>query len=249
MSYAFSLLLLIVIGFQCHHSYGNDNIALEFPVQNLNFIFPNFQLKHEHVSNWENIADFYIKTFDIDVNDSIIMKSYIQSQLLRRGYSNTTITNTSMTAFQIVSKMFINSLYQDYNYSMLMNLEKPKFNAFQSISIDNIMFDIQRFVTPTIESKGNIQNITIYQNKGANTGGTATLLILFEQIVSMGYSNAFLCNDSNAIHERCRNPSIDSLIITGEWCHGVLEDYNITKFNGKAIQYYLGFHQFSDTCR
>jgi hypothetical protein len=41
------------------------------------------------------------------------------------------------------------------------------------------------------------------------------------------------------------------LVITGEWCHGVLESHgeNSAAFRGRGIQYHLGFHHFDDLCR
>ena len=58
---------------------------------------------------------------------------------------------------------------------------------------------------------------------------------------------------------------IDSdILITGEWCQTVLEDFNVQTegfmqirdhsnamhaFRGRGIQYYLGFHKGSTTCK
>lgn len=60
-----------------------------------------------------------------------------------------------------------------------------------------------------------------------------------------------------------------NLIITGEWCHEVFAEYvlnpsenhphavvedldkptQIPGFNGRGVQYYLGFHHARDSCR
>jgi hypothetical protein len=41
----------------------------------------------------------------------------------------------------------------------------------------------------------------------------------------------------------------EDLIITGEWCEGVLREFGLEHFAGRAIQYYLGFHHATDICR
>ena len=41
----------------------------------------------------------------------------------------------------------------------------------------------------------------------------------------------------------------ETIIITGEWCHGAKDDYGISGFAGRAIQYHLGFHSSQDICR
>ncbi len=48
----------------------------------------------------------------------------------------------------------------------------------------------------------------------------------------------------------------NQIVVTGEWCHEVLHEYlsNDTssyssEFDGRGIQFYLGFHHGEDTCR
>ncbi len=46
-------------------------------------------------------------------------------------------------------------------------------------------------------------------------------------------------------------------MISGEWCHEVLQDFFQSSkssvmsgsFAGRGVQYHLGFHHWSDTCR
>ena len=48
----------------------------------------------------------------------------------------------------------------------------------------------------------------------------------------------------------CSNPPKYAVAITGEWCHEVLEDHGIPDghFQGRGIQYHLGFHHDGDIC-
>ena len=41
----------------------------------------------------------------------------------------------------------------------------------------------------------------------------------------------------------------DDIVVTGEWCKGVLEDYGVRNFSGRGVQYHLGFHHWNDLCR
>ena len=88
----------------------------------------------------------------------------------------------------------------------------------------------------------------IYQNVGANTGGTTALRILHEQLLQLGFPS-LLCGDDNRLLEpKCASPPVSAILVTGEWCHEVLRDYRVGRWRGRAVQYHLGFHHH-DVCR
>lgn len=94
------------------------------------------------------------------------------------------------------------------------------------------------------------QRILMYQNRGAHTGGTIAMFTLFQRLETLGY-NVHMCNDTNAGTTECTQPSDLSVVITGEWCRGALQDYSeeAALFPGRGVQYHLGFHHRSDVCR
>lgn len=92
----------------------------------------------------------------------------------------------------------------------------------------------------------------IYQSLGAVTGGTIALELLHRQLNQLGY-NSILC-DGNVLAGNggynCSSPNHNDIVITGEWCNGVLEEHGPgpASFTGRGIQYHLGFHHLSDLC-
>jgi hypothetical protein len=134
----------------------------------------------------------------------------------------------------------------------------------------------------------------LYQTVGAHTGGTAAVLTLYHTLLDLGFPT-LLCNETNRYFLGCTRPSgfyfkadyfcsqkcnlftevhiihtlDDQVVITGEWCHEVLDEYVLHPFddifsdshgrttfidtysshNGRGIQYYLGFHHAPDSCR
>lgn len=93
--------------------------------------------------------------------------------------------------------------------------------------------------------------------------------LLYDRILNLGF-NVLFCNETNFQSAECMKPlgkfGIDhcydvavnntssdipesDLVITGEWCSGVLDEYGIKSFAGRGIQYHLGFHHFNDMCR
>jgi hypothetical protein len=119
--------------------------------------------------------------------------------------------------------------------------------------------------------------ITIYQTLNTSTGGTTAMRLLHHALQDLEY-DSFLCNDTNAHLTVCRRPSDDTIAITGEWCHEVMDDYLNAlsaprrrgnsegngvspyhyhlpyakypyQFRGRGVQYYLGFHHGRDACR
>ena len=93
------------------------------------------------------------------------------------------------------------------------------------------------------------QQFIIYQSLGADTGGTIALQILHKQLVQLGY-RAILCDEKNMEDKHCLFPSNSDIVITGEWCRGVLVEHGDgpANFAGRGIQYHLGFHHYSDLC-
>ncbi len=99
--------------------------------------------------------------------------------------------------------------------------------------------------------------LTVYQTLNTSTGGTTAMRLLHDALVDLGYKS-ILCNDTLKSDRRCRRPSDDTIAITGEWCHEVMDDYlNMPEgyvkypyqFRGRGVQYYLGFHHGRDSCR
>jgi len=93
----------------------------------------------------------------------------------------------------------------------------------------------------------------VYQTPNVNTGGTIALSVLYEHLLLSG-SNALLCHEANEYQNRnynssvCWNPPPNAIVITGEWCHEVMEYYGIQHHKGRGIQYHLGFHVSGDVC-
>jgi hypothetical protein len=122
------------------------------------------------------------------------------------------------------------------------------------------------YIPPTLRES---QLILIYQSLGTVSGGTVALELLHQRLLLLGFKS-ILC-DSQMTDERCLWPtgslprfgsfhssrliylsfSGSELVITGEWCHGVLESHGErpSAFRGRGIQYHLGFHHFDDLCR
>ena len=90
----------------------------------------------------------------------------------------------------------------------------------------------------------------IYQTRFARTGGTVALDMLHEHLRDLIGENALLCNENNHMSSLCANPPEHAVVVTGEWCHEVLEDHGIANghFRGRGIQYHLGFHYDNDIC-
>lgn len=93
----------------------------------------------------------------------------------------------------------------------------------------------------------------VYQTPDVNTGGTTALRVLYEHLVLTG-TNALLCHEVNKYQTQnynssvCWDPPPHAIVITGEWCHEVMEYYGIQRHPGRGIQYHLGFHQAGDAC-
>jgi len=94
----------------------------------------------------------------------------------------------------------------------------------------------------------NNRKIIFYQTRNAITGGTIALQLLYERLTYLGY-DALMCNDTNFQSIDCTDINNSNLVITGEWCHEILDDYNVSNFAGQGIQYFLGFHHANDYCR
>jgi hypothetical protein len=93
------------------------------------------------------------------------------------------------------------------------------------------------------------QVILIYQSLGATTGGTLALKLFHQRLILLGFESV-LCTSKND-DQRCISPTGKEIVITGEWCHGVLESHGekSSNFRGRGIQYHLGFHHYDDLCR
>jgi hypothetical protein len=59
-------------------------------------------------------------------------------------------------------------------------------------------------------------------------GGTAAMELFYLRLKSLGF-NVLFCNETNKDSQPCMNPKASELIITGEWCRGVLEEYGFTE--------------------
>lgn len=95
--------------------------------------------------------------------------------------------------------------------------------------------------------------LVLYQSLGVRTGGSIALELLHREIALLGFNISY-CHDLNKDSPECLFRSIDSvtsnqrLVITGEWCAGVLDEYGVRHF-GRGLQYHLGFHHNSGRCR
>lgn len=92
------------------------------------------------------------------------------------------------------------------------------------------------------------RKIIFYQTRNAVTGGTIALQLLYERLIYLGY-DTLMCDDTNFQSLDCTNINNSNLVITGEWCHEILDDYNVSNFSGQGVQYFLGFHHANDFCR
>ena len=108
------------------------------------------------------------------------------------------------------------------------------------------------------------QNFIIYQSRGAATGGSTALTLLGEQLRQLGH-DVLECSEANLgpadpddgqaepfrrEEPACRQPPLTSIVVTGEWCGAVLEEYGLDpgRHRGRSVQYHLGFH-FDNPCR
>jgi hypothetical protein len=121
-------------------------------------------------------------------------------------------------------------------------------------SIDTQFLRLERGSQPTQRSYipsflRKKQTILIYQSLGAVTGGTLALKLLHQRLLLLGFESV-LCT-SKQDDQRCLSPTSKEIVITGEWCLGVLESHgeNSSNFRGRGIQYHLGFHHYDDLCR
>ena len=108
-------------------------------------------------------------------------------------------------------------------------------------------------------------NLVLYQSLGVQTGGTIALMVLHRTIARLGF-NITYCDERNRYREECSAPGEEQLLITGEWCRGVLEEYGVSVDNssldgsggpggprgqghGRGLQYHLGFHHHGGRCK
>jgi hypothetical protein len=95
--------------------------------------------------------------------------------------------------------------------------------------------------------------LVLYQSLGVRTGGSIALELLHREIAMLGFNISY-CHDLNKESPECLSRSVDSvmhnhrLVVTGEWCAGVLSEYGVSH-HGRGLQYHLGFHHHSGRCR
>ena len=88
----------------------------------------------------------------------------------------------------------------------------------------------------------------VYQTRGVNTGGTVALNSLYRNLHGRAGIDTILCDEKNHLTTPCKSPPVHAVVITGEWCHEVLNDHGIDYHHGRGIQYHLGFHHSKDVC-
>lgn len=140
----------------------------------------------------------------------------------RRNRSNNLFINLNLSHISLSSKLSNQIQTNGYKYLSYLQSNVPKFIRKNRL-------------------------IILYQNKGANTGGTMALFTLHEKLVELGF-DSYLCDDSTSSNMICTQPPVSALIVTGEWCNGALVDYGMRGFLGRGMQYHLGFHHMSDIC-
>lgn len=89
--------------------------------------------------------------------------------------------------------------------------------------------------------------IIIMQTRDAFTGGTTALRVLYNTLSLLKYP-VVLCNETNHYIQSCSNPLTTDIVITGEWCNEVYSSFTNSSFNGRGVQYFLGFHHGRDFC-
>lgn len=134
------------------------------------------------------------------------------------------------------------SVSQMDKLTVSLDVKTPYPSPHQFIRRDKIL-------SPPRPSSPFSTSFVIYQSVDAATGGTTAMRLLHEQLLELGFPS-LLCNDDNRLLEpHCASPPVSAVLVTGEWCHEVLQDHGVAqRHRGRAVQYHLGFHH-SDVCR
>jgi len=235
-----------------------------------------FTIRHDQLPHWQALTTQFSDLYG--VNESLIRESVI-SELSKYKYPHDIINGQSDDYFQrkLPAYVAVQSLFQSSFNDTLSSkfveqmlhdssVSRPIFTGdSEGFVPTNPHIDAQMLLSSRYQDQGKHitlkpssvpafirarQRILIYQSKGTYTGGTIALELLKEQFVRLGY-DCVLCDSTNLEDTRCTSPSGSEIVITGEWCSGVLASHGTGPegFLGRGLQYHLGFHHYDDQCR
>jgi len=234
-----------------------------------------FTLYYNDITTWNNKVNNFCN--DLNISKCNILIDAVYNKLIELSFDHIIIEQGSYDNNNTIDSYFNQLLYSDkivqnMDASLLL-LDTTTTNATSTTTTTNtnenskLLFtighgkDSRRFYNNYINNnlvnvssllpeylRQNDQKIILYQTRNAITGGTIALQLLYERLYYLGY-NTLLCDESNYQSLECTNINDNSLVITGEWCHEILDDFNVSKFAGRGIQYFLGFHHSNDYCR
>lgn len=210
--------------------------------------------------NSKEIADdFFLSCHEashnlLDTSFSKILLFY-SSAVAINSLNCSNIQYTKETLFT-EKESFSTSPFLDMCY--ILNIELLLSNKMVDIKLSNPTNKIAKIFEssfPIFLRNSNESNyILIYQSLNANTGGSAVMKLLYEALLLLQY-NSILCTgiyvgkeQSKHDADRCTHPQDIDIVVTGEWCNGVLAEHGV-HFQGRGVQYHLGHHHWSDLCR
>ena len=199
----------------------------------------------------ENYADgevYYVPYND----DSNFNNPFLDVNFLSEVYTNFTINDVSVIHQNKFSENY--RKYESFSSILWRILQKNNNDNTNINSINN----------STNNMRGNYPLFIIYQSLNSESGGSLAMRQLYMDIQSLivpfiisGNKDdrnpqeniAFYCDDMNVNHSLCTDPPDSSIVITGEWCSGVLLEHKARNFNGLGLQWFLGFHHRNDFCK
>ena len=212
----------------------------------------HFILCYHDLSIWQDRVKEFCKEYDLN---HIELLGIVEARLKLLQYDivNTNITSsasniTSYDASQILLKSVRNHSSQQLFLKFLSHAIPQ---ASPTPTMKPRYIDFFRYHYGYDEVINLTSRIILYQASTGPTGGTKAIHILYKTILKLGYP-IILCDllTPNDLPSTCVHPSVNDVVILGEWCHAIA-DFNLTTplpFLGRGVQYHLGFHHSRDIC-
>jgi hypothetical protein len=188
-----------------------------------------------------DIVDYHLKKFQYP--EEILKSSGVRSN---RTPSYLQVLEILHSALNYSSELVEEKLLIYPKHRLLFTNSNPE-TDLQFLRLERASTSTQMSYIPLFVRQDQV--ILIYQSLGATTGGTLALKLFHQRLILLGFESV-LCTSKND-DQRCISPTGKEIVITGEWCHGVLESHgeNSSNYRGRGIQYHLGFHHYDDLCR
>ena len=212
----------------------------------------HYILCYHDLSIWQDRVKEFCKEYELNHNELLdIVEDKLK--LLQYDIVNTDITSsTSNITSYDVSQILLKSVRNHSSHQLFLKFPShANPQAFPASTKKPRYIDFFR----DHYGEGKVINLTtriiLYQASTGPTGGTKAMQILYKTILKLGYP-IILCDllTPNELPSTCRHPSINDVVILGEWCHAI-SDFNLTiplPFLGRGVQYHLGFHHSRDIC-